>query len=156
MSIAAFDIDGVVADVGHRVHHVAQRPKNWDRFFAEAAADPVLAEGASRVRAAATEHDIVWLTGRPARLAWVTASWLAQHGLPAGELIMRARQDYRPASVLKVAALRELAGRGIAMFLDDDPQVVGVASAAGFPATLASWVERSPALSDAQERAGRS
>jgi len=31
-----FDIDGTLADVEHRRHHLAQRPQRWDRFFAEA------------------------------------------------------------------------------------------------------------------------
>ena len=31
--LAIFDIDGVVADVRHRLHHLESRPKGWDEFF---------------------------------------------------------------------------------------------------------------------------
>ncbi len=43
--LAVFDMDGVVADVRHRLHHL--RRQNWSRFFAAADADPLLAEGAA-------------------------------------------------------------------------------------------------------------
>src|SRR5262245_49979 len=36
------DIDGVVADAGHRLHLVERRPRDWDAFFAAAADDPPL------------------------------------------------------------------------------------------------------------------
>ncbi len=39
-SVAVFDIDGVLADVRHRLHHVAARPKDWDAFFGAAPQDP--------------------------------------------------------------------------------------------------------------------
>jgi len=29
-------IDGVLADVHHRLHHIARRPKDWPAFFAAA------------------------------------------------------------------------------------------------------------------------
>ena len=47
---AVFDVDGVVADVAHRLHHVARRPKDWRRFFAAAPKDPPLAVGIDLAR----------------------------------------------------------------------------------------------------------
>lgn len=155
MSIAVFDIDGVVADVRHRVHYVEQRPKDWRRFFGAAADDPGSPEGIEWVLRAAKEHEIVWLTGRPDWLRSVTSHWLAQHGLPAGELIMRSNQDFRPARKLKVTELNQLAPRKIEVFVDDDPEDIEAAVAAGFTASLATWLPRTAALRDAQERAGR-
>ncbi|MFL6162655.1 MAG: hypothetical protein ACJ74U_10520 [Jatrophihabitantaceae bacterium] len=156
MSIAVFDIDGVVADVRHRVHFVERRPRDWGRFFAAAAADALSEVGAGWAKRAAADHDLVWLTGRPERLRAVTVRWLGQHGLPAGRLLMRADQDYRPAREYKVAELRRIAGRDqIAVFVDDDPAVIEAAAAAGFTASLATWLPRGQALAQAQERAGR-
>ena len=157
VSIAVFDIDGVVADVRHRVHFVERQPKNWDRFFAGASDDPGLDEGIARVHEAAAGHDIVWLTGRPEWLRPITATWLDGHLLPAGRLLMRPSRDYRPARFYKVSVLRTLdAQDDIAGFVDDDPDVIDAARAAGFPATLATWVPRGSALAEAQEREGRS
>jgi hypothetical protein len=60
----------------------------------------------------------------------------------------------RPGSS-KVEVLRRLAPCSVAAFVDDDPEVVRAASAAGFAAVLADWVPRADALRDAQERFGR-
>ena len=151
-----FDIDGVVADVRHRVHFVEQRPQDWGRFFAGAADDPLSEVGADWARKAAAEHDLVWLTGRPEWLRPVTARWLDRHDLPAGPLVMRGNGDYRPARDYKLAELRKLSAREqIVVFVDDDPMVVEAAAAAGFTASLADWLPRGRALAEAQEKAGR-
>jgi len=152
--LAVFDIDGVVADVRHRLHHL-DWPVSWRGFFAAAGRDPLLPEGASLVADLGRQHDIVWLTGRPEWLRDVTADWLARHGLPEGELHLRPVHDRRPARIFKVGVLRRLAPRGIAAFVDDDPEVVEAALAAGYPAALADWVPRAESLREAQERLGR-
>lgn len=152
--LAVFDIDGVVADVRHRLHYIEGR-RSWSRFFAAAHADPLLAEGAAVVADLARRHEIVWLTGRPERLRETTAWWLAEHRLPTGELHLRPEGDYRPAVRYKLEVLGRLAPRGIAAVVDDDDVVVQAARAAGFPAVLADWVPRAAALQRAQEREGR-
>lgn len=154
--LAVFDIDGVVADVRHRLHHLRRR--RWNRFFAEAGADPLLAEGARLVADFARDHDIVWLTGRPDRLRPVTESWLQRHRLPGRELHMRPEGDYRPARDYKLQVLDRLAPRGIATLVDDDSLVIDAAMRAGYPAVLADWVPRDGDLSElraAQEQDGR-
>jgi len=154
MTVAVFDIDGVVADVRHRLHHLEGR-RHWHAFFVEAGADPLLAEGAALVAEFAREHEIVWLTGRPEWLRDTTAEWLTGHGLPSGELYLRPNGDYRPAPRYKLGVLRRLADRGIAAVVDDDDEVVDAARAAGYPAVLADWVPRGDALRRAQDRDGR-
>ncbi|WP_375499146.1 hypothetical protein [uncultured Jatrophihabitans sp.] len=151
--LAVFDIDGVVADVRHRLHHLERHA--WDDFFDEACADPLLDEGARLVKELALQHDIVWLTGRPEWLRDVTGSWLSAHGLPGAELHMRPWGDYRPARRYKLSVLTELAPRGVAALIDDDDEVVRAAVRAGFPAVLADWVPRERVLRRAQERDGR-
>jgi hypothetical protein len=151
--LAIFDVDGVVADVRHRLHHL-QRHK-WNRFFAEAGADPLLSEGARLVADLSREHEIVWLTGRPERLRDTTLAWFDEHGLPTTELHMRRDGDYRPARVYKLGVPNRLASRGIAALIDDDAEVVDAAMRAGYPAVLADWVPRDPDLRAAQEQWGR-
>jgi hypothetical protein len=152
--LAVFDIDGVVADVRHRLHHI-ERHRSWSRFFEAAHEDPLLAEGADLVADLDREHEIVWLTGRPEWLRGVTDDWLAQHRLPGKEMYLRPHGDYRPAPRYKLDVLRLLAPRGIAAVVDDDDEVVRAALVAGFPAVLADWVPRSSALRRAQDREGR-
>jgi hypothetical protein len=151
--LAVFDIDGVVADVRHRLHHLHRG--HWHRFFAEADADPVLGEGTALVADLAGQHEIVWLTGRPEWLRGTTEDWLRRHRLAGAEMHMRSDGDYRPARVYKLETLNRLRARGIAAFIDDDAEVVDAALAAGFPAVLADWVPRDDDLRAAQEQLGR-
>ena len=145
-SIAVFDIDGVLADVRHRLHHVAARPKDWDAFFAAAPKDPPLAEGLGAVATARDAgHAVVYLTGRPERCRADTLEWLAAHGLPSGELFMRADTDRRPARVTKLATLRRLARQvHVEVVVDDDDAVVQMVRAAGFPVLHAAWMDGAP------------
>ncbi|UQX90140.1 hypothetical protein M6D93_09115 [Jatrophihabitans telluris] len=156
MTLAVFDIDGVVADVRHRLHYLEGRYQDWESFFEGAHADPVLEQGAALVKRYRDDgHDIAWLTGRPSWLRSVTQNWLVAAGLPTDELLMRASGDYRPARFLKVQVLRSLAEREILLFVDDDPDVVATAAAAGFTTLHATWVPHSKTLRRAQEVNGR-
>jgi hypothetical protein len=154
--LAVVDIDGVVADVRHRLPFIEGRPRQWDRFFAAAADDPPLPEGVALVRELAADHDVLWLTGRPERTRRATRAWLAAQGLPTEPLVMRPNRDFRPARVTKRDELRRLrADREIALVVDDDPQVVDLLAADGFPTRLADWLPRAAPLHDAQESDGR-
>lgn len=153
--LAVFDIDGVVADVRHRLHHIEGRHRSWERFFSAVDTDLLLAEGAALARDLAREHEVVWLTGRPEWIRGITESWLASHALPGTELHMRPNGDHRPAPLFKLGVLRRLAGRGLAAVVDDDPEVVRAATGHGYPAVLADWVPRGRALRTAQDRDGR-
>lgn len=154
--MAVLDIDGVVADVRHRLHHLESTPKNWAAFFAGAAADPPLPEGVNLAQELATSHDIVWLTGRPERLRRVTTRWLRQHELPVEPLHMRRNGDFRPARRTKLAVVRALAAeRTVAVVVDDDPAVITALEAAGVTTRMADWVPYREALREGQEREGR-
>ncbi|MGB9376789.1 MAG: hypothetical protein WCB04_04655 [Mycobacteriales bacterium] len=151
-----FDIDGVVADVRHRLHHLESTPKNWSAFFAGAAGDPALPEGVALALELSAEHDLVWLTGRPERLRRVTTDWLRNQSLPVEPLHMRGNRDFRPARQTKLAVVRELAAeRTVAVVVDDDPAVVSVLKADGIAVLLADWVPYGEPLRQGQERDGR-
>jgi phosphoserine phosphatase len=68
VTYAVVDIDGVVADVRHRLSFLDRRPKDWAGFFDAASLDPLLPEGAAMVGELTKRgHTVVWLTGRPER-----------------------------------------------------------------------------------------
>jgi len=135
------DLDGVLADTRHRLHHLAQRPKDWSAFFAAAVDDPVLPEGREAVHLAAQAHEVVYLTGRPSTCRADTLAWLQQHDLPRGRLVMRSAQDRRPARFMKVDELRRLSRRGeVVMVIDDDEAVVQAVRAEGLPVAHAGWM----------------
>jgi hypothetical protein len=138
--IAVIDLDGTVADVRHRLHHLQRRPKDWVAFFAGIPDDQPLVEGLAVARTLAADHQLVYLTGRPERHRHATQEWLRRHDLPPGRLMMRRDGDRRPARIAKLALLRSLGGFGqVAVLVDDDPDVCAAARAAGFPVLVADW-----------------
>ena len=153
--LAVIDLDGVVADVRHRLHHVSGKRRDWDAFFDGIAADAVLPEGRAVVDRLATDHEIVYLTGRPERTRGATDEWLARHGLPRGQVIMRPEGDRRPARLLKPRLLRSLAAdRQVAVVVDDDAEVCAALQRSGWPVLHADWMGESPPLRRAQEADG--
>src|SRR3954467_2568573 len=78
--LAVIDLDGVVADVRHRLHHISGSRKNWSAFFAGVGDDDVLPEGRAVLDRLAGDHEIVYLTGRPERTRADTEAWLSTHG----------------------------------------------------------------------------
>jgi phosphoglycolate phosphatase-like HAD superfamily hydrolase len=153
---AVLDIDGVLADVRHRLRHIEGRRKDWAAFFAAAPDDEPLPEGLAVAQRLAADHAIVYLTGRPERCRADTEAWLRRHGLPAGRVLMRAEGDRRPARQAKPRLLARLAASGrIAVVVDDDPAVCAALQAAGWPVLVADWMGRPAALDAAQEREGR-
>ena len=156
--MAFVDIDGVLADVRHRLHFIERRPRDWDGFFAAAIDDPAHPEGLALVETLAAEHEIVFLTGRPRRCEADTERWLTEHGIGGHQVVMRPERDRRPAATVKLELLRRLArGRVVAVIVDDDADVVRAMGAAGYPTFRATWEGRSDddELSVAQDELGR-
>ena len=161
-TVVVLDIDGVIADVRHRLRHVERRPKDWVRFFAEMDADTRLPEGlAVAQEAVAAGHAVLYLTSRNESHRAVTEAWLRRHGLPEGPVVMRAEDDRRPARMYKPAALRRIARAGeVVEVVDDDEAVVRVLREAGWQVRHATWMRAAESaqqsLFEAQEVDGRS
>jgi hypothetical protein len=154
--VAVVDIDGVLADVRHRLGHLRRRPKDWEAFFAAATSDDLLDEGRAVVERLAEDHDLVYLSGRPERCRDDTVTWLRQHELPAGRVMLRPEGDRRPARMFKLERLGGLsADRRVAVVVDDDPEVCAAARRRGFVVFEATWMTQQPTLFEAQEQEGR-
>lgn len=159
--VAGVDIDGVVADPTHRLHHLRHRPKRWGAFFAEARLDPPLPDGVAAVRDLLDRGiAVLYVSGRPNWLRRDTASWLRRQGLPDGPLYLRPRGDFRPAAVLKSEVYARIAGEfDLRVIIDDDTAVAARLRADGHHVRLADWFT-DPAservLAEAQEDEGRS
>ena len=154
--LAVFDVDGVLADVRHRLHHLEGRPKNWGAFFRDAVNDPPLAEGIALCQESAKDCEVVYVTGRPEHCRRDTLDWFARHDLPEGRLSMRSDGDRRPARMAKPQLLRRLArDRTVAVVVDDDEQVCDAYEQAGWRVLRARWMETAPVLEQAQEEEGR-
>lgn len=158
--MTVFDIDGVLADVRHRLHFLGTRPKDWDGFFGAAPDDPVLALGYQAALEAAVAGEVVYVTGRPSRCRRDTADWLSRHGFPAGRLHMRPNRDRRPARFYKAEVISRLAAEGeVLAIVDDDEAVVSHLRGLGLPVLHATWMHEDVVqldlLEQAQEDEGR-
>lgn len=161
LECTVLDIDGVLADVRHRLHHLDHRPKDWRGFFAAMADDPPLAAGVELAHAqSALGRAIIYLTGRNESYRRPTERWLREHGLPGGPLVMRPDRDRRPARLFKPEALRTIAAAAeVRLVVDDDTAVVETLRAAGWPVQHATWMpgsrDEQQVLFAAQETEGR-
>lgn len=154
--LAVFDVDGVLADVRHRLHHVEHRPKDWNAFFDAGVDDPPLPQGVALAQESARDCEVVYVTGRPERCRQATLDWFARHDLPEGRLRMRREGDRRPARVTKPQLLGQLArGRVVAVVVDDDEQVCDAYEREGWRVLRATWMAPPESLQQAQESDGR-
>lgn len=160
MRLAVLDLDGVLADTRHRLHHLSRGHKDWAAFFAAAEQDPVHPEGrAVLAELLARSMTPVYLSGRPERTRAATRRWLTSQALPDAELLLRPDGDRRPAATVKLEHLRRLGAVGeVAVLVDDDPVVVKAVSAAGTSVAAAvlhaTWQPRDDSTDRAQ-RLGR-
>ena len=128
------DIDGTVANITHRRHWVATKPKNWGAFNAGMAQDTVYADIKFVYDTfAATGNTIVFCSGRSEENRDVTESWLRSNGFAWSALYMRSARDHRQDSIVKVellAVIRAHFGEPYLWF-DDRNQVVDAIRAQG-------------------------
>lgn len=161
VTVTVFDIDGVLADVRHRLHFLATRPKDWHGFFSAAVDDPVLEQGRAAVEQALSAGSrIVYVTGRPSRCRRDTRDWLREQGFPEADLHMRPNRDRRPARYYKADVITQIAAHAtVAAVIDDDLRVVEHLRELGLPVLQATWmdepVQQLDLLAQAQEEEGR-
>jgi hypothetical protein len=129
---AIVDIDGTIADVRHRLHHIkGPGRKNWKRFFEEMDRDQPIASMVDYVRELAADHTILIVTGRPETYRPQTERWLRDHDVPYEKLYMRRNGDHRPDYEAKTAVLQEIPAGQIAIAIDDRPPVCAMWEAHG-------------------------
>lgn len=122
-ALAIFDLDGTLADIEHRLHHIARRPKRWDRFFRACVDDrpnlPII-ELAQTLNRAGWE---IWIwSGRSDAVRVETETWLARHLGIEAPLRMRRDGDHQPDVSLKESWLLALSAgdRARLRFIVDD------------------------------------
>ncbi|MBX3142634.1 MAG: hypothetical protein KF813_02670 [Trueperaceae bacterium] len=100
--IVLCDLDGTLANVDHRLHHIKDGNNDWDAFFGTSSADTPIEPVIEMVRAlAAAGHAIHILSGRREDARADTEEWLARHEVPYERLVMRGLHDHTPDDDLK-------------------------------------------------------
>jgi hypothetical protein len=122
------DLDGTLANCEHRVHHVQNKPKNWEAFYAGVKDDTV--NGAvysvlDRFNAYGTPRmAIIFCSGRPERCRADTTEWLLQHHIYDYELLMRKDGDFRADHIVKQEILDNHIDKDRVLFVMDYTQQV--------------------------------
>ncbi len=123
--IVIFDIDGTLADVSERIHHVQKKPKNWPAFFQGMAQDKALH---SMVRLCnilyASGIQIILCSGRSEEHRDETVKWLAQQDVNYHELLLRKDKDHRPDTTIKRELLAGIDKSKILFVVEDRSRVV--------------------------------
>lgn len=129
------DLDGTLADCGHRQHLVLQAPKDWPKFFDLGEFDAPHMHVIHAVKALSKNYDIYITTGRPATYLSQTINWLEKYGIPFDRLIMRRADDKTDDDKLKPSWLTDgqIDRERVAFALDDRDRVVAAWRAAGIP-----------------------
>jgi len=123
--IVIFDIDGTLADVSARQHHLMKKPKDWDSFFRGIPQDKAIH---SMVRLCnilyASGIKILLCTGRREKDRAETVKWLAQEGVNYHELILRRDRDRRSDVIVKREMLAGIDRSKILCVVEDRSGVV--------------------------------
>lgn len=100
------DIDGTIADVGHRLHYVADKEnKNWRAFFDEMVHDTPRVEVVERLLDLKKDgYTIVFVTARPENYRKQTETWINDVFKDSRihlTIVMRRAGDRRPDTEVK-------------------------------------------------------
>jgi predicted secreted acid phosphatase len=123
--IVIFDIDGTLADISERLHHVKEKPKNWKKFFAGMAQDKAIdsmVELCNILYAAGVK--IILCSGRNEQHRKETVSWLKRQGVNYHELFLRPDGDMRSDVVVKREMFREFDKSNVLFVVEDRSRVV--------------------------------
>lgn len=130
-----FDIDGTIADLTHRLHHIQKSPKDWRAFFGDCFEDAPIHHMCDLARILSCEVPVVYVSGRSDEIRYETEEWLKQHRLWTGHLYMRTEGDHRPDNLVKSDLLAQMMADGWRplMAFDDRNQVVNMWRENGIP-----------------------
>jgi len=122
------DIDGTIADLTHRRHWVAGRPKNWKAFEMTMDQDLPITRVINKVKELQKLGcAAIMCSGRGEQSRKVTEDWLEYAaGVTPSRLYMRAEKDYRADDIIKSELYDQILADGFnpKFVLDDRDKVV--------------------------------
>lgn len=123
--IVIFDIDGTLADVSERIHHLRKKPKDWNAFFGGMAQDKAIQ---SMVRLCnllyASGIQVILCSGRSEEHRDETMKWLEQQGVNYHDLLLRTDRDRRSDTMVKREMLSGIDRDKILFVVEDRSRVV--------------------------------
>ncbi len=109
MKIVLCDIDGTIADLSHRIHHISNGRRNYDAFHDGCVDDKPIWQIIDLVKALAAQgYHIIFVSGRTDRIREETTRWLLFHELGGYLVYMRSAGDYRKDDIVKRELLHRI------------------------------------------------
>ena len=107
------DIDGTIADIRHRVHHIDNEKgsagKDWEAFYADIILDSPIYSTINLVNSLhGDDWYVILITGRDAARRNVTRKWLRDHGVKYDMLLMRPLNNHTTDVEIKRAWLNKM------------------------------------------------
>ena len=131
MQVIVFDIDGTLANIEHRLHHIRGGKKDWDSFFKFIADDEPILPLTNLVKVLIMSGlvTVLFVTGRPERTRIDTINWLRKHEIipnSVDDIYMRDDNDRRPDFMVKEEILSRMKMNGLTpdLIFDDRKAVV--------------------------------
>lgn len=129
-TLAVFDIDGVLANISWRLHHINKSPTDYETFNKLALKDPIIEPGLRLLRSHRSTHDhIALLSGRFETEKHRLREWLQNHYIYPDLVILRDPNDHgkRPRAEYKLEKLCELDTKyRIVAFYDNSPHIINL------------------------------
>ena len=128
------DIDGTIADIGHRIDLIRDKPKDWKGFHSEEKLkiDAPILDTIKVINQLAAHNRILFVTGRPVSRYLATERWLREHlnfeWIEDAVLLMRLERDHRPDYDMKRTLYYEMIepNYDILCVFEDRDQVVNM------------------------------
>lgn len=128
--IAIFDIDGTLANITHRLHHIKNGNRDWKSFNTNVHNDAPISNilGLMETLRQSSNYTILLVSGRGEEIRKPTEQWLNTHKALYEKLYMRPAGDYRKDTILKCEILEQIRiaypNIPIAFVVDDRTSVV--------------------------------
>jgi len=165
MKAVIFDLDGTLANLEHRLHHIKNGNRRWDKFHEECVNDTPIMPIVELNRLLALNKlvsstkkeewrirnyesalpQIIIVSGRSDIVREETEKWLNAHCVNYNRLIMRPHGDYTPDDILKERILDQLLAEGheILFTVDDRQRVVDMWRRRGLVCLqVAAWEDK--------------
>lgn len=117
-----FDVDGTLANLEHRLHHLP----NWNAFFEDMDHDALIEPVGFLARVMERQCIVIVVTAREEKYRDRTMAWLHKNNIHPHKMYMRQTGDQRPDQVVKSEILDTIISDGYKPFfvVDDRKRVV--------------------------------
>lgn len=126
-NLILFDLDGTIANIDHRLHYLSRENINWNEFEEQSEYDLPIVPTVVMMHALSQSGRQVWIwTGRSSHVESMTKVWLARHGIPYHQLLMRPKGTELSTMALKKRWLNDapVPRERVICAYDDDPMII--------------------------------